>query len=105
LPSGLKIDVILPQDSDFSRIDIVQGERLTNEGLYDAWFASPENVILKKLEYFRESGSEKHLRDIVGICTVRGTSLNRAHIDEWAAKIGVASEWKLVCERLKETIQ
>ena len=32
--------------------------------------APPEYVIVRKLEYFREDGSEKHLRDIRGILAV-----------------------------------
>jgi hypothetical protein len=31
------------------------------------WLAPVEYVILRKLEYYREGGSEKHLRDISGI--------------------------------------
>ena len=29
-----------------------------------AWIAPPEYVILRKLEFLREGGSDKHLRDI-----------------------------------------
>ena len=32
--------------------------------------ASPEYVIVRKLEFFKEGGSEKHLRDIRGILNV-----------------------------------
>ena len=98
-PSGLKIDLILVQDTDFSRADIAQGRRLKSEGFYDAWFASPENVILKKLEYYREGGSEKHLRDIAGILTIQGESIDRAWIEAWAVRLGVEPEWRIVRNR------
>jgi hypothetical protein len=35
-------------------------------------------VILRKLEYYREGWSEKHLRDIAGILDVSGAPLNAA---------------------------
>lgn len=31
------------------------------------WLAPPEYVIVRKLEYYRDGGSEKHLRDIQGM--------------------------------------
>jgi len=100
--SGLKMDVFVLQDSEFARTNITHGRRLKSEGLYDAWFALPENVILKKLEYFKEGGSEKHLRDIAGVLLVQADAIDRTYIDEWAGKLGVATEWKMVCERLRE---
>lgn len=102
IPSGLKVDMILSNDTEFSRLDISQGPRLKNEGFYDVLFASPENVILKKLWYFQEGGSEKHLRDIASILLIQGEKINQAYLDEWAAKLGVADELLLVRERLQE---
>ncbi len=34
------------------------------------WIAPPEYVILRKLEYYREGGSQKHLDDIIGILDI-----------------------------------
>jgi len=33
--------------------------------------ASPEDVIIKKMEYSKEGESEKHLRDIIGMLKVK----------------------------------
>jgi hypothetical protein len=35
-----------------------------------------EYVIVRKLEYYRESGSDRHLRDIAGIVRVSGATIN-----------------------------
>ena len=56
--------------------------------------APPEYVIIRKLEYFREGGSEKHLRDIRGILNVSGEQLDRAALDEWIGRRGLAAEWQ-----------
>lgn len=58
--------------------------------------APPEYVIVRKLEYFREGGSDKHLRDIRGILRVSGEQLDRAALDEWVARRGVQAEWQRV---------
>lgn len=102
IPSGLKVDMILSTDTEFSRLDLSQGPRIKNEGFYNALFASAENVILKKLLYFQEGGSDKHLRDIGGILSIQGEKIDQAYLDEWATKLGVAEELQLVREQLEK---
>ena len=100
IPSGLKADIILTTDSEFSRLDISQGQRIINEGYFNALFASPENVMLKKLLFYQEGGSEKHLRDCAGILLIQGKKIDQNYLNEWAKNLGVAEELALVRERL-----
>ena len=65
----------------------------------DVWFASPEYVILRKLEYYREGGSEKHLRDIEGILAVSGDTVNADEIEKRAQSLGVRAEWDALSAR------
>ena len=58
--------------------------------------APPEYVIVRKLEYYREGGSEKHLRDIRSMLAVSGEQLDRAGLDEWIQRQGVQTQWRLV---------
>jgi hypothetical protein len=58
--------------------------------------APPEYIIVRKLEYFREGGSEKHLRDIRGIFNVSGATLDRDELNFWIQRQNVGAEWKLV---------
>jgi hypothetical protein len=60
--------------------------------------APPEYVILRKLEYFREGGSEKHLRDVRAMLDVSGDQLDRPALDEWIQRLGLESEWRRVTE-------
>ena len=53
-----------------------------------------EYVIIRKLEYFREGGSEKHLRDIRSMLAVSGDQMNRRELDEWIKQRGLAGEWQ-----------
>lgn len=93
--SGLKIDVIVASDSDFDVSRFSRGQKLQAAPDCQAWFASPEDVILKKLVYFQEGGSDKHLRDIVGVLKVQSEKLDRQYIADWAGRLGVDAEWKL----------
>lgn len=58
-----------------------------------AWIAPPEYVILRKLEFLREGGSDKHLRDIRFI--LAATPVDRAFIEREVARLGVLAQWGL----------
>ena len=56
------------------------------------WIAPPEYVIVGKLEFFREGGSEKHLRDIRGILAI--TEVDRALIEQEVDRQGLREIWE-----------
>ena len=62
------------------------------------WIAPQEYVILRKLEYYREGGSEKHVLDIRGMLELSGDSLDMSVLDEWLPKLGVQAQWDLVSQ-------
>jgi hypothetical protein len=55
-----------------------------------------EYVILRKLEYFREGGSEKHLRDIAGVLRVSGDALDRDALSDRIRRMDLIEVWKNV---------
>jgi hypothetical protein len=61
--------------------------------------APPEYVITRKLEYYREGGSEKHLRDIRSMLAVSADQLDRIVLLEWIQARGLQKEWNLVAEQ------
>ena len=56
------------------------------------WIAPPEYVVIGKLEFFREGGSEKHLRDIRGMLAV--TEVERAFLEKEIARRGLQEAWR-----------
>jgi hypothetical protein len=60
------------------------------------WLAPIEYVILKKLEYFREGGSEKHLRDILGMMTVSGDQIDFKLLEDKVKESGLGKEWNRI---------
>ncbi|MGH7390747.1 MAG: hypothetical protein ACREM3_15005 [Candidatus Rokuibacteriota bacterium] len=100
--SGLKIDVIVRRDTPYDRVEFERRQRLPAFEGRDAYFARPEDVILYKMIYYREGGSERHLRDIAGIVRVSGSDVDREYIDEWARRLDVGDIWDAICRRLGE---
>ena len=79
-----------------------RGRRIHPAKSYSAEFASPEDVIIKKMEYYREGGSEKHLRDITGILKVSAGEIDQGYIVEWAQRLGLEPIWTAIQQRLTE---
>lgn len=100
--SGLKVDVMIRRDTPFDRSRFARVRRMYPAESYQANFASPEDVMIKKMEYYREGGSEKHLRDITGILKISGEEVDLGYIAEWATRLGLHEIWKAIQERLQE---
>ncbi|MEM7476352.1 MAG: hypothetical protein AAF483_15265 [Planctomycetota bacterium] len=100
--AGLKMDVMLPKDTEFAVIEQQRSLRLTDPDGLSAMFAAPEDVIINKLIFFQLGESDKHLRDIAGILKVRSGSIDFDYIETWTKKRNVAKEWQLVQQRLDD---
>ncbi|HYO12978.1 MAG TPA: hypothetical protein VE685_07285 [Thermoanaerobaculia bacterium] len=98
---GLKVDVMIPAATPFNASRFARVRTVRHSPGHEAPFASPEDVILKKLEYYREGGSEKHLRDIAGVLKVSGPQIDRNYISDWADRLGLADEWQEVLRRVQ----
>ena len=83
------------------RSRFARGLRVHPGADFEATFAAPEDVILKKLQYFALGGSEKHLRDIAGVLKVSGDRVDRAYIETWTEALGLCSIWQRVLDRLE----
>jgi len=61
----------------------------------ECWVAPPEVVILKKLEFFREGESRKHVRDIQNILELM--EIDREFVEKHVERLGLREQW-LVCQ-------
>ena len=92
--SGLKIDVILRKQSPHAIEEFRRRKKISFWKGFEAYIASPEDVIIKKLDYYREGGSEKHLTDIRGI--LASSELDRVYLQGWIKSLGLDTAWKKV---------
>ena len=97
LDSGLKIDCMLLGRDDFSLTEFKRRQKQRFGGTdFLASFAQPEDVILKKLEFYKEGGSQKHLEDIRGMLEKSGETFDMNYLKTWVKELGLEAEWKLV---------
>ena len=98
--SGLKIDPMVAGSGEFDACRFSRLRKLQIGPSSEAAFASPEDVIIKKLEYYRQGESDKHLRDIAGVVKVMGDALDRGYIESWSRLLNLESLWEKVVERV-----
>lgn len=98
--SGLKLDVMVPAETPFNRSRFERARQVRLMPDLEVSFAAPEDVIIKKLEYYREGGSEKHLRDITGILIVTADQVDRTYIADWADRLGLGEIWSALAQRV-----
>jgi hypothetical protein len=95
--TGTKADLYVAQGGG---LDVSAMERRMRLQIYDspaldAWFLSPEDVILYKLDYFMQSDgtSQKHPIDIAKMIRTLKPNLDVAYIDQWAAQLNLDAYW------------
>lgn len=97
--TALKIDVVVRKDTPYHRVEFERRRREPILPGRTAYFARPEDVILNKLLYFQQGGSDRHLRDIAGMLRVSGAEIDTRYINEWAQRLGVDGVWRAVRQR------
>ena len=92
LESGLRADIYLLGDDplhawayDRRREVQVSGETIS--------LAPPEYVILRKLEYFQQGRSPKHLRDIAWMLRVSEALIDRPLLERKVSELGLEAPW------------
>ena len=90
--TGTKADIYLAGEDELHqwalskrRDMVVEGERVR--------VAPPEYVIVRKLESYREGGSEKHLRDIAGMLELSSQEIDFKQLDDFVQRYGLEKEW------------
>lgn len=105
LATSFKMDVFVLKNRSYDREAFSRiGPKTTPASLPSASyiFASPEDVVLAKLEWFRLGNevSQRQWSDVLGVMKVQGNHLDRAYLQKWAAELGVAD---LLEKALQET--
>jgi hypothetical protein len=97
--TGGKIDFVVAKDSDFERSRFTRVRNLEFSSTESVLFASPEDVILKKMQWFMKDNSDRHVRDILGILRVQKELIDFPYLESWLETLGVTNVWRMIKER------
>jgi len=89
-----KVDVFIPLPRPFLRAQLGRAQRQTFsfETEISAKFASAEDTVLSKLEWYRMGGevSDRQWRDIIGVLKTRAGEVDLDYLRKWAAELHVS---------------
>ena len=102
--SGWKADFIIRKDRPFSHREFERKCTAKIKKL-DVWVTSPEDTILSKLEWAKNSHSEQQFRDALGVAVVQWHRLDMDYLHKWAEELQVASSLELLLKQAKKLIE
>jgi hypothetical protein len=98
--TGNKIDFMITREDAWSREEMSGRRRLNLLPGREGFAARAEDVIIGKLIYYKEGGSDKHLRDVAGILKTNRSTVDLAYVERWVSELELAEEWRAVLSRL-----
>jgi len=85
--SVIKFDFIVRKDDEYRILELARKQRIEIEGV-PVYFVSPEDLVLSKLLWAKESLSELQIRDVQQILASL-PGIDQAYLKEWADRLGV----------------
>ncbi|MBX3464066.1 MAG: hypothetical protein KF830_12910 [Planctomycetes bacterium] len=92
LATGYKVDVFGCRATEYDRLALSRFvERSLEPGTRPFHVATAEDILLRKLEWYRSGGevSDRQWNDVLGILRLRERDLDRAYLERWAARLGL----------------
>ena len=90
----IKVDFVVRKDSDYRREEFSRKRRVTVEG-HDLFMVAPEDLIISKLDWVRESRSEVQLADVRNLL-VRVKDLDGNYLNRWVKRLGLEQLYREV---------
>jgi uncharacterized nucleotidyltransferase DUF6036 len=92
LATGWKIDLIIRKARAFSEEEFGRRRLVDLQGIPIS-VASPEDVVISKLEWARLSQSQRQIEDAATILRSRWESLDREYLKKWIEDLHLSAEW------------
>jgi hypothetical protein len=95
LESALKVDIFIPKEREYDKEAMDRRRRESLSGEEDAiscYLASPEDIILSKLEWYKSGGlvSGRQWQDVQGVMKVQGRELDQTYLRKWALQLSIS---------------
>jgi hypothetical protein len=90
--TAFKIDIFIRQESEFQKQMLSRSRKLRlGDSAKAISFVSPEDIILLKLDWYRQSGcaSEQQWSDVQGVLAGQRNLLDLEYLKIWAKKLGL----------------
>ncbi|WP_447863105.1 nucleotidyltransferase [Nitrospira calida] len=93
--SVVKVDLIVRKDTEYRRTEFARRRWVAVEG-QEVCIVAPEDLILSKLEWAKDSRSERQLEDVRNLL-LSVPDLDKDYLVQWADRLGVGALYREVC--------
>lgn len=90
----MKVDFVVRKDTAYRRKEFSRKKKIAVDD-QDLYVVAPEDLILSKLEWAKDSKSEVQLRDVRNLLEC-AKGLDRRYLGRWSKHLGVASLYREV---------
>lgn len=95
--TGWKVDFIIAEDSDYGRTAFERRKLIQIAG-NEVFVASPEDVIIAKLQWAKRTASNRQLQDVAGIVSTQAHSLDISYVENWVRELHLERQWQAARE-------
>jgi hypothetical protein len=88
-----KIDFIVRKERPFSRREFARRQKVDILGV-SLYAATPEDMLIAKLEWAKLGESERQIRDAAGIIRIQGAKLDVDYVERWVAALDIEEQWE-----------
>ncbi len=80
-----KVDFMVRKNEEYRRLEFTRRVRMPVDG-FELWVVSKEDLILSKLDWARDSHSQRQLTDVENLIA---TGCDMEYVKEWSAKLNL----------------
>lgn len=90
----VKVDFVVRKDTEYRRTEFARRRRVLLEG-HPFFIVTPEDLIISKLEWARETRSEMQLGDVRNLLG-SALEIDRAYVEQWITRLGLRALYREV---------
>lgn len=102
LPSSMKVDFFVAEDAPFAAEALSHRRRVNVPGVGELYFYALEDLIVRKLSWFRLGGesSDRQWRDVVSLLRINAGDIDLSRLQRLSSEVGIAD---LLARALRES--
>jgi hypothetical protein len=88
--SIIKVDCIVRKNTPYRHFEFDRRKQIEIDN-FSTWIASKEDLIISKLFWTKDSGSEMQMRDVKNLVA---TGCDNVYIEKWTKELGLSKLWQ-----------
>ena len=88
--SVIKVDCIVRKNAPYRHVEFDRRKQIEIDN-FSTWIASKEDLIISKLFWAKDSGSETQMRDVKNLIATGGDTV---YIEKWTRELGLSKLWQ-----------